>query len=247
MRASGLPAGNLHAPARALCAFARSVPHQPGKRRRAGGFDLATGRFQLRFGLRHQRVDSSTSSPVFGAYELSSQIFGSFNQAPYTINLANTFFPSKRRKQGNLAVPRLPVDSGQLVLDATQTMTIQGHAPVSTGHWAALGGEVTICASPEDIYIVGPNPSRSTYPTGTGALVLDSSQLTNFGAASLLIGGYRTTTVSGTSVTVTTNNLVVDNNGASTMVDERHRCRIGRARHHLGFQSEPGSGGQRGD
>ena len=50
-----------------------------------------------------------------------------------------------------------------------------------------------------------------------GTLGLDSSQLTDFGAASLLIGGFRTTTDAGTTVEVTTNNLVVDNSGASTV------------------------------
>jgi len=156
---------------------------------------------------------SPTSSPVFGAFELSSQS-SVLNQAPYTINLANTFFP-KSAASNNLAVPRLPVDSGQLVLDATQTMTIQGTLLSQPG-MGGLGGEVDI-ASPEDIYIVGPTPGVNV-PT-TGALILDSSQLTDFGAASLLIGGYRTTTDTGASVTVTTDKLVVDNSGASTVVD----------------------------
>lgn len=154
-----------------------------------------------------------TSSPVFRGFELSSQSLV-LTRAPYTINSANTFFPQSAASN-NLAVPRLPVDAGQLVLDATQTMTIQGTLLSQPG-MGGLGGEVDI-ASPENIYIVGPNPSVNVPTADT--LVLDSSQLTDFGAASLLIGGYRTTTDTGTSVTVTTNDLVVDNGGASTVVD----------------------------
>src|SRR6202011_2601727 len=41
----------------------------------------------------------------------------------------------------------------------------------------------------------------------------DASALSAFGAESLLIGGIRTTTANGTSVTVTTNNIAVDNMG----------------------------------
>jgi filamentous hemagglutinin len=155
---------------------------------------------------------NSTASPIYSSFQLYSQA-NVLNRAPYTINLANTYFPSEAANN-DLSVPRLPIDSGQLLLDATQSMTIQGtllsQAPVD-----GLGGEVDI-ASPEAIYIVGPN---TVADAPTGALVLDSSQLTDFGAASLLIGGYRTTTDTGTSVTVTTSDLVVDNSGASTVVN----------------------------
>ena len=151
-----------------------------------------------------------TTSPVYGAYQIYSQSTV-LKRAPYTISQADTYFPLSAANH-NTSVPRLPVDAGQLVLDATQTMTIQGTL-LSQAAAGGLGGEVDI-ASPEDIYIVGPNATN----VPAGALVLDSSQLTDFGAASLLIGGYRTTTDAGTSVTVTTDDLVVDNSGATTTI-----------------------------
>jgi filamentous hemagglutinin len=151
-----------------------------------------------------------TTSPVFTGYSIYSQA-SVLQRAPYTINLASAYFPVSAANN-NLTTPRLPGDSGQLVLDASQSLSIQGTL-LSQAAQGGLGGEVDI-ASPEDIYIVGP----STQNVPTGALVLDSSQLTNFGAASLLIGGYRTNTDEGTVVTATTSNLVVDNSGAMTTV-----------------------------
>jgi filamentous hemagglutinin family protein len=154
---------------------------------------------------------NATASPVFGAFQIYSQA-SVLTRAPYTINLATTYFPQSASSH-DVVTPRLPIDSGQLVLNASGTMSIEGTL-LSQAATNGLGGEVDI-ASAEDIYVVGPDSSN----VPAGALVLDSSQLTNFGAASLLIGGYRTTTSQGTSVTVTTNKLVVDNGGATTTVN----------------------------
>ena len=151
-----------------------------------------------------------TSSPVYEPFQISPQSVV-LNQAPYTIELANTFFPQSA-VANNTSAPNLPVNAGQLVLDATQSMTILGDV-LSQAADGGFGGQVDI-TSTEPIYIVGPNSSA---PAGT--LGLKSSQLTSFGAASLLIGGVRTTTDAGTTVDVTTPELVVDNSGASTVVD----------------------------
>jgi filamentous hemagglutinin len=154
---------------------------------------------------------NSNASLVYSPFDLFSQA-EILQEAPYAARLANTFFRASAANN-NLSVPRLPVDSGQLVLNASQTMSVAGTLLSQPGA-GGLGGEVDI-ASPEDIYIVGPGESGDV---PAGALVLDSSQLTDFGAASLLIGGFRTTTSAGTAVTVMTNNLVVDNAGASTVL-----------------------------
>jgi len=153
-----------------------------------------------------------TSSPVYTGFLVGSESYV-LSQAPYTIELANTFFPASAAAN-NLSASRLPLDAGQLVLDATRSMTVEGML-LSQPAAGGLGGEVDI-ASPEDIYITGPN---ATGIPSSGALVLDSAQLTNFDAADLLIGGYRTTTDTGTTVTVTTDNLVVDNAGSSAVLD----------------------------
>jgi filamentous hemagglutinin len=132
-------------------------------------------------------------------------------RAPYTGFSANSFFAASAASH-DIAVPRLPQDAGQLVLNASQAMTLDGTLVAQAGA-GGLGSEVDI-ASAEPIYILGPDAMPVS-----GALDLDSSQLTDFGAGSLLIGGYRTQTNEGTEVTVTTSDLVVDNAGASTVLD----------------------------
>ena len=155
---------------------------------------------------------ASTSAGLFSSFQIYSQA-AVLNRAPYSIEDADTFFPASAAAS-NVAVPLLPVDAGQLVLDATQAMTLEGTLLAQPGA-GGLGGQVDI-ASSEPIDIVGPN-SAGNAPSG--ALVLDSSQLTELGASSLLIGGYRTTTQDGTDITVTTNDLVVDNSGSTATVD----------------------------
>jgi filamentous hemagglutinin len=152
-----------------------------------------------------------TAGSVYSTFNVESEAVV-LAGAPYTGYSANTFF-SQNAAANDLAVPRLPVDAGQLVLNATQSMTVAGMLLSQPGA-GGLGGEVDI-ASSEDIDIVGPNAAAPP----SGALVLETSQLTGFGAASLLIGGYRTQTSTGTQVTVTTNNLVVDDSGAETELD----------------------------
>ena len=152
---------------------------------------------------------AQTSSPLLTSFQIDSQAVVN-SRAEYDGYSANTFL-SQSAQAANVATPRLPVDAGQLVLAATQTMTIQGtvSSQVPTG---GLGSQVDI-ASPDDILISGPNTNLSGVSGST--LVLNSSDLSAFGADSLLIGGYRTSTTAGITVTVTTNNLTVDNAGAA--------------------------------
>ena len=129
------------------------------------------------------------------------------SRADYVISDANTFLSASAISAG-LTPPRLPEDAGTLLLAATQSMIVDGTLsaqPASGG----LGGQVDI-ASPTTIVIAGSN--GNTY-AGTGDLVLNASLLSDYGADSLLIGGYRTDTTAGTQVTVTTGNLIVDNAG----------------------------------
>jgi len=121
-------------------------------------------------------------------------------RAAYTQLQANTFLTTT----GGL---RLPGDAGQLVFAATQAMAIGGQV-FSTAGTGFRGGLIDI-SSPVDIVI-----SSSGAPATPGALTLDASLISNFGAESLLIGGYRQTTADGTLVTVATGNLTVDNAGS---------------------------------
>jgi filamentous hemagglutinin len=130
--------------------------------------------------------------------------------ADYTIYSGTTYL-GQSAAAANTAIPRLPVDAGQLVLAAEATLNIGGSV-ISNVPPGGLGSLVDI-ASPNDILIAGTDADLSQVPSST--LVLSASGLSGFGADSLLIGGYRgqATTV-GTPVTVTTDDLTVDNAGA---------------------------------
>jgi filamentous hemagglutinin family protein len=145
-----------------------------------------------------------TSQPLLTSFAVASQAVVR-SRAEYDNFSANTFL-SESAASNSVATPLLPIDAGQLVLAATQGMTIQGNV-LSQAPSGGLGSEVDI-ASPSNIVI-----DDSATLALPGTLVLDASDLTAFGADSLLIGGYRTDGTSGMQVTVTTPNITVDNAG----------------------------------
>ncbi|HEY4989509.1 MAG TPA: hypothetical protein VII09_06870, partial [Opitutaceae bacterium] len=151
--------------------------------------------------------------PLFSSWELApSSVVNS--RAEYDPSLGNTFFTASA-SANNVAVPRLPEDAGQLLLLAQTTMTLQGKVAAAasttvTGMLQGLGGLVDV-ASPQEIVITGPNTDVAQYK---GDLLLSSADLSTFGAASLLIGGFRTFTTAGTGVTVLASNVLVDNGPA---------------------------------
>jgi filamentous hemagglutinin len=128
----------------------------------------------------------------------------------YNISSGNTFF-AQNAVSSNIAVPRLPLDAGQLVLAAEATLAIDGS--VISGVPTGGQGSLVDIASPSNILIAVAGADLSQIPNTT--LVLSASGLSAFGADSLLVGGYRgQNTEAGTAVTVTTGSLTVDNAGA---------------------------------
>ncbi len=147
---------------------------------------------------------TATANPLHTSFEVvPANVL--MQRARYDDFLANTFLAETARDH-DIATPRLPIDSGHLVLDAVEEMTLRG-ALVSQAPSGGRGGEVDI-SSPVDILI---GHAGSTAPAGT--LLLDSSELSAFGAESLLIGGVRQTTADGTMVTVKSDQITVDNSG----------------------------------
>jgi filamentous hemagglutinin len=156
-------------------------------------------------GYRFNAFDPPSSQPIYSSFEIASQYVVQ-QRAEYINFSANQFVRQIALDRGG-AVQRLPIDSGHLLFDATETMSILGSL-TSQPPTGGRGGLVDI-SSPVDILLAGPGVSG-----GPNELVLDSSAISAFGAESLLIGGIRHTTAGGTAVTVTTNNIVVDNAGA---------------------------------
>ena len=157
-------------------------------------------------GYRFNGFDPAPAQPLLSSFEVApASVVRS--RALYVDYSANTFL-KQAALTANEAVPRLPIDSGSLLFDATQQMAIDGslaaQAPVG-----GRGGAVDI-SSPSDIRILAPGGHAEE-----GALNLDAASLSAFGAESLLIGGKRSSGTSGTVVTATTANITVDDAGSA--------------------------------
>ncbi|VVC83085.1 filamentous haemagglutinin family protein [Sideroxydans sp. CL21] len=126
-------------------------------------------------------------------------------QSEYHDSYANAFFAAQAATSGSLA-PRSPVDAGQLIVDATGALVLDGTfnsqpAAGGKGAWVDLNGP--------QFDIV------NTAGTGiAGYVELTTSMLNNLGAESLLIGGVRTQTLTGTSIAVGADTVRVDNAGS---------------------------------
>lgn len=139
----------------------------------------------------YQRFEVATSSVVHTRYE-------------YDLYSANTFLKAAA-SSSNKTVQRLPMDSGHLILQATQSMTLDGSV-LSQSVNRGRGGMIDI-SSPVDIVISGVNTTPQN-----GVLTLNATELSAMGAESLLIGGVRDDL--GTTVDVNTDNLIVNNSGS---------------------------------
>ena len=156
-------------------------------------------------GYRFNGFDPVSAQPLLSSFEVAPESVVR-NEATYIDYSANTFLQQAAMNSGT-AVPRLPIDSGRLLFDATQQMVIDGSLAAQAPA-GGRGGEVDI-SSPTDIRILGPGGQAEP-----DALNLEAASLSSFGAESLLIGGQRSTSADGTLVNATTANITVDNAGA---------------------------------
>ena len=173
---------------------------------------LAPGSFQqtdgsaLVSGYRYNDLNVARAGALpFSTFEVAPLAMV-VQRAQYDSFSANAMLQNSALKH-DLVPPRLPIDSGQLVFTANRSMNIRGSLK-SRAPAGGLGGLVDI-SSPSAIRI-----ESAAGPAPAGTLLLDSAGLTAFGADSLLIGGYRQIGSKGTSVTVTTDSLTLDNPGA---------------------------------
>ena len=151
-------------------------------------------------GYRYNDLNSSQSGHgSLSQFEVASSSVLA-QRAEYVTYSANTFFDAS-------ASVRLPKDSGKLLLQATQAMSLAGSV-LSKAPLGGRGSQVDV-SSPSDILIGDLGTSAAA-----GTLFLSTSTLNSIGADSLLIGGSRSNDIDGTSVTVTTQNMTVDNAGS---------------------------------
>ncbi len=129
-------------------------------------------------------------------------------QSEYHDSYANAFFAGQAAATGSIA-PRSPIDAGQLIINATSGLQLAGTFKSQPG----VGGKGAW------VDFNGPNfeivNAAGTGTAGLGFVELTSSALNNLGAESLLIGGVRTPTATGTSVAVGATSVVVNNSGAT--------------------------------
>ncbi|WP_245982618.1 filamentous haemagglutinin family protein [Trinickia fusca] len=126
----------------------------------------------------------------------------------YTLTSANDYFPALAAKNGNVTPP-LPLDGGHLVLAANKALTLG--ATLNTA--AGMGGapaEVDIAS--QDIQITGNGGAALPGYLQIGADALDSLD-----AGSLLIGGTRTATPNGMTITPIANSVVVSTDAGHTL------------------------------
>ena len=197
----GLPAGHYTLlPARyALLAGAYLITPQTGGA--IGSFVQADGSI-IASGYRWNSLDPSTQSRAQQRWEL---VPGSVvrERAFYAEHSGNQFF-TQAAAALNTSTPRLPQDSGRLVLQATQGKVLNGTVqarPLGQGR-----GALVDVSSPVDIFI---GDSSASAPEGS--LFLSVAQLNGIGAESLLIGGVRASSTGGSRITATTGSLTLDN------------------------------------
>jgi filamentous hemagglutinin len=168
---------------------------QPG-----GAYEVAA-----RFGVAGTNTLSSLTSTVLVASDTTVR-----TESQYTDSYANAFFSSAARASGTVA-PSLPADAGQLLLSATNQLTLNGSINFKTGSFVSgtsasgtpitqqgPGGDVSITA--QNIIVVDPTATQTQVPAGT--VQLNVQQLDNLGAQTLIIGGSSTTTPAGEQINV---------------------------------------------
>ncbi len=142
-------------------------------------------------------------------------------RSKYNQAFANSFFTSpdylKKRVRVNLPVgevPRIPMDDGSLKLDVRKSLTLKGK--LETGK-EEKGRGAFVDISSSKLVVTGTNTDRSKYD---GYLLVDSQQLNDFGAESLLLGGLRDTSGTDIVMNVAGVDVVVDNAGSELVAPE---------------------------
>jgi filamentous hemagglutinin len=169
-----------------------------------GSLQLPSGASQVN-GYRIDGLNSDAAVPaLLASFEVAPQAVVR-TRSEYDDFSASSFLKSQATLLG-VTMPELPPDAGHAVLQAVQTMLLQG----TVLGQAATGGNGALVdiSSPVDIVITAPGA-----PSVPGKLQLNAASLSAIGAGSLLIGGVRYTATDGTHITVRTNNLTVDDAG----------------------------------
>jgi filamentous hemagglutinin family protein len=132
----------------------------------------------------------------------------------YQTYLANDFIRQAATRLDTDTIQELPIDSGYLAFHGNSALKLEGKVFSS----ASLGGRGAKIdtSSDADIFIKG----RSTSVPQEATVVLEDSVLNSWGAESLLVGGLRRYTSSGTEANVRANSVILNNSGSSLEAPE---------------------------
>ncbi len=148
--------------------------------------------------------------PGWGRFTLMShEVFSQYSE------LVTYFFDEYARGLAADAglVARTPNDAGSAIVSASRSLVLEGTGRFAPGPGGLLGN---LDISAEKIAVVGDGRADP----GTGYLTLDPRALVEFGAGSVLLGGTRSATASGTAVTVNATDVVVDTGAASPWIGQ---------------------------
>ncbi len=126
---------------------------------------------------------------------------------------ATTYFAAAAAPAGT-AVPRLPIDAGQLVVDAGSSLTLDGQLLAAPGTMTDASGTTTQTGRGAQVDIVATNLDvvNSIDPNNTSDVQLLASELNGFGAESLLLGATRDNSSGGTLINVGANTVTIGPN-----------------------------------
>ncbi|MEI6490919.1 MAG: filamentous hemagglutinin family protein [Verrucomicrobiota bacterium] len=131
------------------------------------------------------------------------------DRAKYEVYGANNFISGAAGRLNVNVVQRLPMDSGYLSFQGNNALQLDGS--VLASHPSGGRGARVDISSDADMFVIG---GSGAAPSGA-KVVLKSDVLNSWGAESILIGGLRRITDSGTIVNVRTSSVTVDNPGSS--------------------------------
>jgi filamentous hemagglutinin len=120
-------------------------------------------------------------------------------QATYTTTSGNNFF-ARPSSEGVPSAFRIPNDAGTVALRASSQLALDGSLRAST-----IGGRGAAVDIAGDLLKVAPAGT----PVAPGEVLLDASSLNQLGAESLLIGGQRASSSTGTSIDIVSRGVTI--------------------------------------
>jgi len=147
---------------------------------------------------------ASSISPLRSLFEVTSpDVY--LRRAEYEVYAVSEFAREASSRLGLAETQRLPADSGYLLFSANQAMRLAGTV-LSPPSGVGRGSRIDI-SSAADIYIIGSGQSDG------GPVSLNADTISRFGAESLVIGGIRRNSGSGSTIEVRTSNILMNNSG----------------------------------